>query len=158
MHDSERRQLPSERRIRTAQISLALVSLSALLVARVSPFTYTTDFQQPYLMARALRDGIDPYTRVADLSARYFPVATSRPVFIDGRIDIYGPEIVRDYLSVAATKPDWREVLNRYAVRTILVGRDSALSVLLGTDPQWQRVFQGEVENIFIRTVAPPQG
>ena len=86
---------------------------------------------------------------------RWYP---SRRVFIDGRIDMYGPDIVRDYVTVAAAKPGWRDVLERYAVRTVLVGHDSALSVLLGTDPQWRRVFQGEVEDLFVQAVATPQG
>jgi len=36
-------------------------------------------------------------------------------------------------------------------VRTVLVGRDSAVSVLLLADGGWQRVFHGEVEDVFVR-------
>jgi len=79
---------------------------------------------------------------------RWYP---SRRVFIDGRVDMYGTEVVNDYLKVVTVKEDWREVLDRNAVRTVLTGRDSALSVLLLANGGWQRVFQGEVEDVFVR-------
>jgi alpha-1,2-mannosyltransferase len=37
---------------------------------------YTKDLQQEYLTAWALRDGIDIFTPLNELSARYFPAAT----------------------------------------------------------------------------------
>jgi hypothetical protein len=45
---------------------------------------------------------------------RWYP---ERRVFIDGRIDMYGQEIVREYLQVATVRPEWREVLDKYGVR-----------------------------------------
>jgi len=79
---------------------------------------------------------------------RWYP---SRRVFIDGRVDMYGPEVVNAYLDVVTVKDSWREVLDRNAVRTVLTGRDSALSVLLLASGGWQRVFRGEVEDVFVR-------
>ena len=79
---------------------------------------------------------------------RWYP---SRRVFIDGRVDMYGPDVVNAYLDVATVKDNWREVLDRNAVRTVLTGRDSALSVLLLAHGGWQRVFRGEVEDVFVR-------
>jgi len=80
---------------------------------------------------------------------RWYP---ARRVFIDGRIDMYGPEIVSEYVRVANIQPGWSEVLDKYEVRTVLIPRDSPLSILLGTDHRWQRVFQGEVEDVFVRS------
>lgn len=74
-----------------------------------------------------------------------------RRVFIDGRIDMYGPAIAGDYLRVVSLRPDWRDVLDRYGVRTVLIEKDSPLSALLLADGGWHRVFQGEVEDVFVR-------
>jgi hypothetical protein len=79
---------------------------------------------------------------------RWYP---ERRVFIDGRIDMYGPEISKEYLQVASIKPEWRAVLDKYGVQTVLISKDSALSVLLRADGGWERVFQGEVEDVFVR-------
>jgi len=79
---------------------------------------------------------------------RWYP---RRRVFIDGRIDMYGPAIARDYLDVVSLKPDWREVLDRYGVRTILIQKGSPLSTMLAADGEWQRVLEGDVEDVFVR-------
>ena len=77
---------------------------------------------------------------------RWYP---HRKVFIDGRIDMYGAEIVREYLQVATVKPEWRDVLDKYGVRTVLTAKHSAVSVLLTAAGDWERVFQGEIEEVF---------
>lgn len=79
---------------------------------------------------------------------RWYP---SRPVFVDGRVDMYGTEIIQDYQEVALVKPGWKLVLDKYGVQTILVDKGSALSTLLLADGGWQRVFQGSVEDVFVR-------
>lgn len=75
----------------------------------------------------------------------------NRLVFVDGRVDMYGPDIVGEYRELADVRPGWRDVLERYGIRTILIGKDSALSTLLQADGGWERVFQGEVEDVFVR-------
>lgn len=79
---------------------------------------------------------------------RWYP---DRKVFIDGRIDMYGADLVDEYRRVVTVKPDWREVLDRYQIQTILIQKDSPLSLLLLADGGWTRVFQGEVEDVFVR-------
>jgi len=79
---------------------------------------------------------------------RWYP---QRKVFIDGRIDMYGSDIVGEYFQVASVKPQWQSVLDKYGVRTVLTEKDSAVSVLLVTSGAWERVFTGEVEEVFVR-------
>jgi hypothetical protein len=79
---------------------------------------------------------------------RWYP---QRRVFIDGRIDMYGPTIVGDYVRIANVQPGWAEALEKYGVRTILIPKDSPLSLLLLEGQRWQRVFQGEIEDVFVR-------
>lgn len=82
------------------------------------------------------------------LIRRWYP---ERKVFVDGRIDMYGTETLEEYFEVLLVRPRWREVLDEYGVQTILVDRDSSLSVLLLADGGWTRVFQGDREDVFVR-------
>src|SRR5256712_10300241 len=64
------------RRVRLTQACLAGVALGSLPAGALPPRSYNKDLQQQYLSARALRDGVDLFTPVSDLAARYLPAAT----------------------------------------------------------------------------------
>ena len=66
----------SGRWLRLAQACVAGIALGSLVPASLPPESYTQDLQVDYLTAWALRDGIDIFTPLTELSARYFPVAT----------------------------------------------------------------------------------
>ena len=83
---------------------------------------------------------------------RWYP---SRRVFIDGRIDMYGPDITREYTQVVTIKPEWSEVLDKYGVQTVLIPTQSPLSLLLIGDDRWDHVFRGEIEDVFRRVEKP---
>jgi hypothetical protein len=76
-----------------------------------------------------------------------------RRVFIDGRLDMYGSAITTGYGDVVAAAPDWRQVLDKYGVKTMLVEKDSALSTLLLADSGWDRIYRGDVEEVFVRRI-----
>jgi hypothetical protein len=79
---------------------------------------------------------------------RLFP---QRPVFIDGRADVYGDDLMESYRQVAGVTSDWQAVLDRYDVQVALLRKDSPEAVLLESAPGWMQVFQGPVEVIFTR-------
>jgi hypothetical protein len=56
-----------------------------------------------------------------------------RQGFVDGQIDMYGPDIVRAYTQVMTLKPERRDVLRKYEIRTVLIPKDSALSTRIMT-------------------------
>ncbi len=64
------------RRVRITQACLAGVALGSLIAGALPPRSYNKDLQQQYLSGWALRDGIDLFTPVGDLAARYLPAAT----------------------------------------------------------------------------------
>lgn len=74
-----------------------------------------------------------------------------RRVFIDGRTDMYGAAIFKDYRDVANVEPGWREVLDKYDVRVMLIGKGSALQTLLLATGGWKEVFSGKVETVLVR-------
>jgi len=66
----------TNRVLQMAQAGLAGFALGALLWGSLPPHSYRKDLQVEYLTAMALRDGVDLFTPLTDLSARYFPAAT----------------------------------------------------------------------------------
>jgi len=56
-----------------AMVALAIGTLSLLFSAGTlfGPLVYSKDFGQEYLLARAIRDGVDPYLPVRELAERY---------------------------------------------------------------------------------------
>jgi len=74
-----------------------------------------------------------------------------RLVFVDGRADVYGDEFIEEYMQVWHLKPSWRQVLDDYEVRLVLVDKDCPLAVVLGGDAAWRETYMGEVERLFMR-------
>jgi len=76
----------------------------------------------------------------------------SNPVYIDGRIDMYGDDFVKEYLNIIWGGADWREPFDRYGVRIVIVKPDSALRRELLETKEWSQVFQDEMAVVFVRS------
>jgi hypothetical protein len=72
-------------------------------------------------------------------------------VYIDGRADVYGDELMKEFLTVNDGKPAWREPLDNHGIRTVLVKSDVALASLLRQDSGWRKVFEDKQAVIFVR-------
>lgn len=72
-------------------------------------------------------------------------------VYIDGRADVYGDELIQEFLDVHDGKAAWREPLDHRGIRTVLVKPDAALASLLRQDTGWQNVFEDKQAVIFVR-------
>lgn len=55
--------------------------------------------------------------------------APATPVFVDGRLFPYQSDALEDYRSVIGLHPDWRTVLVRRGIRTVLVAPSDAIAV-----------------------------
>ena len=73
-----------------------------------------------------------------------------RKVFIDGRNDFYGKDLVEDFQTIDDLKPDWDAVLKRYRVGWTLLPADHPLHVLL-QPPEWKRVYQDHLAAVYVR-------
>lgn len=65
-----------------------------------------------------------------------------RPVFIDGRADVYGDALFADYLRVWRAEPSWSEVLARWQVEWVICERGVPLATLLESNPSWNKVYE----------------
>ncbi|MDP2662349.1 MAG: hypothetical protein Q8R28_16645, partial [Dehalococcoidia bacterium] len=70
-------------------------------------------------------------------------------VFVDGRADLYSPEFLSDYNHVVSLRPDWENILERYGIDLVICQKDSPLSLML-TASSWNKVFSGDVEDVFV--------
>lgn len=57
--------------------------------------------------------------------------------FVDSRSDVYGDRLLRDYLDITGLAPDWRQLLNRYAIRWALLPRTDPLAQALALLHGW---------------------
>jgi hypothetical protein len=63
-------------------------------------------------------------------------------VFIDGRADVYGDAFIENvYLKAYRGGADWREPLERYNVRVVLIEPTAPIVAQLSRDAAWQKVY-----------------
>ena len=75
-----------------------------------------------------------------------------RQVVVDDRHDLYTSTRMRDVLIVLQGEHGWRDILEQWRIRTILIPRGSTLANLLRELPQdWQLTYQDSVAEVFQR-------
>jgi hypothetical protein len=75
----------------------------------------------------------------------------SNPVYIDGRIDMYGDEFVKDYVGIIRGFSRWQDPFDKYGVQVAIVSPRSVLRLQLDQAPQWQKVYGDEMAVVFQR-------
>jgi hypothetical protein len=72
-------------------------------------------------------------------------------VFIDGRADPYGDDLIAAYHTAITARPGWQQILDEYAVRTALISPDSALASALDASEIWQEAYRDDVAVLYQR-------
>jgi hypothetical protein len=75
-------------------------------------------------------------------------------VFLDGRSDFYGRDLLETYEQVVEVKPGWDSILKQYNVRTVLIPPDHALASALRLSGAWKQVYGDSAASVFERTGA----
>lgn len=75
----------------------------------------------------------------------------ANPVYIDGRIDMYGDEFIREYLGIIRGLTRWQEPFDKYDVQVALVSPTSPLRLQLEQSSQWQQLYRDEMAIVFRR-------
>ena len=76
----------------------------------------------------------------------------ARKVVVDDRHDLYGADRIREYVVMAHAEPGWRNMLDKWRVRTALLPAGSALANLLRELPQdWRITYEDSVAVVFER-------
>jgi hypothetical protein len=73
------------------------------------------------------------------------------PIFMDGRADLYGDDLLRMYVSVIGVEGDPQVVLDRYGIDHAVLPPDWKLSRWLDHSPLWQREYEDSTAVIWRR-------
>jgi len=85
---------------------------------------------------------------------RLFPNGTR--VYIDGRVEVYGPQVFSRYLRVSYLASGWQEVLAEAHPDAIVLPSAHPLTGILGQDSGWSLLSRDEVATVFIRVGFAP--
>jgi hypothetical protein len=75
-------------------------------------------------------------------------------VFVDGRADLYGDDLLRQFKTAVDLRTGWQGVLERWNVEAVLVPTTCALAQALLLDPNWHTGFSDSKAILLLRTVA----
>ena len=73
-------------------------------------------------------------------------------VFVDGRADLYGDSLLRQFKTTMQLRTGWRDVLDRWKVEAVLVPPSCALAQALLLDPNWHATYSDSKAIILLRT------
>jgi hypothetical protein len=73
-------------------------------------------------------------------------------VFVDGRADFYGEDLLKEFSATSGLRTNWLQVLAKYDVQWTLMPRDHPLNLALALLPQWSCVYTDTVATIYRRT------
>jgi hypothetical protein len=62
-------------------------------------------------------------------------------VFIDGRADVYGDLLMKDFGDANSLTDDWHGVLERWKIRTIILKPGSPLLTALRASSKWKPLY-----------------
>lgn len=72
------------------------------------------------------------------------------PVFIDGRADVYGDEIINEWLGITYGEPGWQAKLDSWGVGFVLVEPSAPLADLLAYEG-WELLYEDDVAVVYRR-------
>jgi len=75
------------------------------------------------------------------------------PVFVDGRTDLYGDELLQKYLEVILLRDGWQQTLDEYGIDRVAIESDSTLAGALRLLPsRWHELqFDEGRSALFVR-------
>jgi hypothetical protein len=78
-------------------------------------------------------------------------------VYIDGRADMYGTALVKEYEKVFRLQPGWREVLKQRKIEWVLIHADGALATELEEGKDYAVVYRDDTAVLLMRRGGPNQ-
>lgn len=70
-------------------------------------------------------------------------------VFIDGQTDFYGESLTRQYETVITLGKGWKEILEKYHIRWVIMPADAQLVKALEGLPGWKMKYQDDISAIY---------
>jgi hypothetical protein len=76
----------------------------------------------------------------------YYP---SQSVFLDGRSDFYGADLVKKYQHIMSAQYDCEDLLKRFSIDGVMVKTDAPLATLLKQSSRWKLLFDNGSAIVF---------
>jgi len=90
----------------------------------------------------------NPYHWGGYLIHRLYP---RHRVFIDGRVDMYGEKVFKDWLTLREARDGWEEIASKYGVKWGLAEVDVALTEAVRSSANWQVMYEDPQAVVFVR-------
>lgn len=75
-----------------------------------------------------------------------------KPVFVDGRTDLYGDQFLsKDYLETAGAAPGWEATLDKYRIDTVVMEAGSGLARSLSSAAGWRLEYEDKQAVVYVR-------
>ncbi len=71
-------------------------------------------------------------------------------IFIDGRADLYGDDLLHQFQQAAELKAGWQRILDQWGVDAVLVPPSAGLAQGLFLDPRWHAEYQDSQAVLFL--------
>ncbi len=144
-----------------------ILPLAAVVIALVGVISIS----RPVLAKRALNENLFPVVAVEWLEThdlrgnmyntyhwggylihRLYP---RHRVFIDGRVDMYGKEVFKDWLTIRETRTGWERVAESYDVQWGIVEPDVPLATVVQGKGNWAAVYRDAQAIVFVNRKGP---
>jgi hypothetical protein len=77
---------------------------------------------------------------------------TDNKVFIDGREEMYGEDLVRDYFDVAVGRDNWTQHFEEWDIQAVLVRPWDGIANRLMDVPAWRHAYSNVLSYLFVRS------
>lgn len=78
-------------------------------------------------------------------------------VFFDGRSDMYGTDIAKEYLKIRNFEQEWERIIEKYDIIWIIYNANSVFSRCLLQNDDWKLIYADKVANIFLKNIPENQ-
>ncbi len=85
-----------------------------------------------------------------------YSLAPPPKVFIDGRADMYGEKILKDYNTIVVSSSNREKVLSQYDVEWVVFEKDSALVAALEESESWKSIYTNEHYAVLTKAIQTP--
>ncbi len=72
-------------------------------------------------------------------------------VFVDGRTDLYGDEILGEFIKVFRAGERWEQILEKHNVKIVVVERTAPVVRCLQSQKGWRKVYEDSLAVVFVR-------
>jgi hypothetical protein len=80
-----------------------------------------------------------------------------RPVFVDGRTEVFRGPVLDDYRTIAWARDGWEKAAARWPLGGFAVRIDRPIARALASDPRWQLVWFDDLAAVFLAPEVSPQ-